>query len=108
MNASTHDLPPCTVSGAVETAAAAPIILRRRRPVNSIGAPRLSPVPPGGRWGPPRTVRKSLVPSNKTTNKTTLSKDHHGMEIPKYINNISFPAPAYFNSRHSPISIYHV
>ncbi len=47
VNGATHDLPPCTVSGAVETPVAAPIILRRRRPVNSIGAARLSPVPPG-------------------------------------------------------------
>ena len=47
MNVATHDLPPCTGSGAAETPAAAPIILRRRRPVNSIGAPRLSPGPMG-------------------------------------------------------------
>ena len=47
MNASTHDSPPYTVSGAVQTPAAAPIILRRLRPVNRIGAPSPSPVPPG-------------------------------------------------------------
>ncbi len=49
VNGATHDLLPCTVSGAVETPAAALIILRRRRPVNSVGAPLLSPVPDRGR-----------------------------------------------------------
>ncbi len=40
------------MSDAVEKPGAAPIILRRRCPVNSIGAPRLSPgpmAPPAGR-----------------------------------------------------------
>ena len=79
MNVATHGLPPCTVSGAAETPAAAPIILRRRRPVNSIGAPRLSPVPPGADGG----RQEILIPSNKTTIKTTISKDHHEKEITK-------------------------
>ncbi len=39
------------MSDAVEKPGAAPIILRRRCPVNSIGAPRLSPVPPGAGGG---------------------------------------------------------
>ncbi len=39
--------------------------------------------------GPTAGRKEIFIPSNKTTIKTTVSKDRHGKEITKYINNIS-------------------